>query len=625
MSNSKRHTDSSSSPIQNHSPDQPYYSLDLFYAELLSKQFKSSVEAIAYCRELCSNYGFTVKQEQSTHKNIYVYCSREGLPDSHRNPKSNPQRNRPSQRCECRWRIVLYENNQMIWEFRKSQNADAFIHNHPLMKPEEIKKEWPREVSEMIFALARQRLPTHEIRQQVREQYPNISWDDRRFYNRLSEERQKMKQRDAAMRTSRLVNLSAQLCMLNAGSEDLSHYIESKLTALLEETCRFANLNPDELHLPLPFPPDDQQKQDTHSCSISSDSNEDATVKKEKESNEPILKRSSISSKKSFESLPKGYLAVTIPQHTFHIKMYSQNSTGDIRRAIFENKPLNRRRSRFTSEEEELMDLDSPARKLSRNLAAIGDDEIDSALSSPSSPSGSQQNLVFPSTHQYHHHHQQKEYNSNNNDSNNLFFNSPMSTTHTTVSTSTTTTTASTNTAPAIHAINNSITANAPIMYHAIQDPIYDPSFMQSDLGSIVQQQQQQPHSRLMQRPHSMTFPMRPPAFVRIPSDAMIQPNTNHPAAATPPPTTTATTTAATTTVTATNTLPYYPNMPLDGNKRSFYPSNNRQMMMTFPQDTTMMMNQQDNNLSIDQLIQMERNRQQFIQQQQYRRSSGPH
>lgn len=48
-------------------------------------------------------------------------------------------------------------------------------------------------------------------------------------------------------------------------------------------------------------------------------------------------------------------------------------------------------------------------------------------------------------------------------------------------------------------------------------------------------------------------------------------------------------------------------------------------MMMTFPQDTTMMMNQQDNNLSIDQLIQMERNRQQFIQQQQYRRSSGPH
>lgn len=176
------------------------------------------------------------------------------MPDSHRNPKVNPQRNRQSQRCECRWRIVLFENNQETWEFRKSQNADAFIHNHPLLKPDEIKKEWPREVSEKIFELARQRLPTNEIRQRVREQYPDISWDDRRFYNRLSEERQKMKQRDTALRAIRLVNLSAQICMVNAGSEDLSHYVENKLLSLLEDTCKFANVNSNTMTIPVPMP-----------------------------------------------------------------------------------------------------------------------------------------------------------------------------------------------------------------------------------------------------------------------------------------------------------------------------------------------------------------------------------
>ncbi|KAI9243600.1 hypothetical protein BY458DRAFT_530514 [Sporodiniella umbellata] len=358
MSISKRQPDPTSSHIQSHSPDQPYFSLDLFYTELLAKQFNTSVEAISYCRDLCSSFGFTVKQEQSTHKNIYVYCSREGLPDSYRNPKTNPQRNRPSQRCECRWRIVLYESKGR-WEFRKSQNSDAYIHNHSLMKPEEIKKDWPREVCEMIFSLARQRLPTHEIRQRVRDRHPTISWDDRRFYNRLSEERQKMKQRDIAARTSHLTNLSAQICMLNAGSEDLSRYVENKLRALLEDTCRFTNTKADSLSLPLPLSPQNTVPEDV---------------------------KITCSSKKSFESLPKGYLAVTIPEYTFQVKIHHQYAAGDIRKAIHEQ-AIPRRRPRIEDE-----DLISPSRKLSKQGL---EDELES-LSSPSSPSGSQQNLVFP-------------------------------------------------------------------------------------------------------------------------------------------------------------------------------------------------------------------------------------
>jgi hypothetical protein len=70
----------------------------------------------------------------------------------------------------------------------------------------------------------------------------------------LSEERQKMKQRDTALRTIRLVNLSAQICMVNAGSEDLSHYVESKLTSLLEDTCKFANVNSSSFAMPVPMP-----------------------------------------------------------------------------------------------------------------------------------------------------------------------------------------------------------------------------------------------------------------------------------------------------------------------------------------------------------------------------------
>jgi hypothetical protein len=64
-------------------------------------------------------------------QNIYVYCSREGVPDSQRNPKPSPQRKRPSKRCDCRWRIVLFENDQERWEFRKSVNAASSEHDAP--------------------------------------------------------------------------------------------------------------------------------------------------------------------------------------------------------------------------------------------------------------------------------------------------------------------------------------------------------------------------------------------------------------------------------------------------------------------------------------------------------------
>lgn len=37
--------------------------MEPLYERLLSQKFASSTDAIEYCREACSEYGFTIKQE----------------------------------------------------------------------------------------------------------------------------------------------------------------------------------------------------------------------------------------------------------------------------------------------------------------------------------------------------------------------------------------------------------------------------------------------------------------------------------------------------------------------------------------------------------------------------------
>jgi hypothetical protein len=112
--------------------------------------------------------------------------------------------------------------------------------------------------------------------------------------------------------------------------------------------------------------------------------------------------------------------------------MYSQNSVGDIRRAIFDmqrptalaNNPMlqyaqrepRRRRSRALfapDEDNDSMDLDTPARKLSRQVASsIMDDELDD-MSTQSSPSNSQTMMFATNTHEINvdHHLMNAQYN----------------------------------------------------------------------------------------------------------------------------------------------------------------------------------------------------------------------
>ena len=128
------------------------------------------------------------------------------------------------------------------------------------MRPEEIDRNWPKKVIDLIYELARTNLPTSDIRSKVQQEFPHISWNERRFYNRLSEERQKIKHREAAVRARHLTEVWSRVCMATAGNEELSDYVENEITKVLYQTCQMAKLDPSSLHSPM-FAGEQQEEQ----------------------------------------------------------------------------------------------------------------------------------------------------------------------------------------------------------------------------------------------------------------------------------------------------------------------------------------------------------------------------
>lgn len=171
-----------------------------------------------------------------------MYCSREGLPDSQRRPRTSPQRRRPSKRCNCRWRVVLSETDSGQWEFRRFLNPNASEHNHEMMSPDEMMHNWPNEVNDLIIQLAQQRMQTSEIRETVKQHYPHISWNERRFYNRLTEERKRIRQRDVLERSRRLTLLSAQLCSIVTMHDTWAMHVESEMMRLFDHYRQLARV-----------------------------------------------------------------------------------------------------------------------------------------------------------------------------------------------------------------------------------------------------------------------------------------------------------------------------------------------------------------------------------------------
>ncbi|KAI7872402.1 hypothetical protein BDF14DRAFT_500650 [Spinellus fusiger] len=320
-------------------------SMEPLYQRLLKKGFPDSISAIEYCRDICAEYGFTIKQEASANKNIYVYCSREGLPDSQRNPKPSPQRKRPSKRCDCRWRIVLSENEQERWEFRKSLTATALEHNHEMMSPEEMVKAWPPEVSDMIIRLAQQRLQTHEIREAVKQYFPDITWNERRFYNRLTEERKRIRQRGVIERSQRLLLLSARLCSIVAGNEGWAICVENDLARMFDNFCQLTRLTPEAIESLVDMQPNQiqsytspEKEMQTHRLAASTTESNmadplvilDASPSSDLEDlcpTTPSAKRRKSNPK--FTEAPKGTQVVPVPAYTLFVRSQPLRSPSD--------------------------------------------------------------------------------------------------------------------------------------------------------------------------------------------------------------------------------------------------------------------------------------------------------
>ncbi|CAG8474686.1 12340_t:CDS:2 [Acaulospora morrowiae] len=223
--------------------------MDNFYAQLTSLKFPSAKEAASFCRQLAREFGFTIKQETSSNKNVYVYCSREGISESVKVGRE-AKRKRISLRCDCKWRVVLYKNEQEgdQWVFRKSVNPQHSEHNHDLIPPEHLPTPWPPNVLQRIADHANSDLSTGDIRNAIQQEFPDLLWDERRFYNRLAEERKKKKVRDTEQRVANTIFLAARLASLACSNQEYTDKVYAILNNAFEDICKSAKIDPSSVY-----------------------------------------------------------------------------------------------------------------------------------------------------------------------------------------------------------------------------------------------------------------------------------------------------------------------------------------------------------------------------------------
>ncbi|KAI7882719.1 hypothetical protein K492DRAFT_235822 [Lichtheimia hyalospora FSU 10163] len=127
-------------------------------------------------------------------------------------------------------------------------------------------KHWPSTMNSLIVELARDRVPTHDIRTRVQQAYPNIAWNERRFYNRLTEERKRIRSRDILDRSRRLLLLLSRLTSLAAANEHWAAHVESEMARLFDSFCQAAHPHVDPDTLVVDLDPDqichDKQQQE---------------------------------------------------------------------------------------------------------------------------------------------------------------------------------------------------------------------------------------------------------------------------------------------------------------------------------------------------------------------------
>ncbi|CAI2164922.1 9670_t:CDS:2 [Funneliformis geosporum] len=219
--------------------------MNSFYASITPLKFQNSKEAILHCRQLAREYGFMIKQETSSIKHIYIYCSREGITDSLKKGKQ-AKRKRISNRCGCKWRIVLFNSiheGKNQWKFKKSNNPQHVEHNHDLI-PENLPVPWPPSALQRIIEYANSGLSTGDIRQLMKQEFPHLPWDERRFYNRLAEERKKIKIRETERRVNETIVLAARVASLACSNQKYTEKVQIVLKQALEDICESSNIDP---------------------------------------------------------------------------------------------------------------------------------------------------------------------------------------------------------------------------------------------------------------------------------------------------------------------------------------------------------------------------------------------
>ncbi|KAG2231029.1 hypothetical protein INT48_006360 [Thamnidium elegans] len=213
--------------------------MDCLYERLLQHKFMTSNEAINYCRETCLEYGFTVKNETGANRSIYIYCSRED------NRQQTPLLRKRSLKNDCKWRIVLNSDEYGQWVFRKSLNPTGSEHNHAINSMVDV---WPQQVLDKISLLSRQNQTTEEIRDCIKLEFPDITWNDRRFHNFVSLERKKIKQKSITERVQNLIMASTKLCSVVAANEDWASCVENDLTKMLDNYRQITRLSNQSLN-----------------------------------------------------------------------------------------------------------------------------------------------------------------------------------------------------------------------------------------------------------------------------------------------------------------------------------------------------------------------------------------
>ncbi|KAI9261101.1 hypothetical protein BY458DRAFT_588207 [Sporodiniella umbellata] len=178
---------------------------------ICSAQFNSTTEAVNYCRQVCSEHGYTIQCEPLTNNTMYLSCFPE---------QSSKKRHISS---HANYKFLL--SHKHTWFF---QNICPSTN-------------WPQKFQDRIDQLVDQN--QSEISKTIQSEFPESLCDDRQLTDYLNKRRQ---QKETVERARKLITTSTRLCSLAAANEDWTTRVESDLDKMLKKYSKVLKI-PNEL------------------------------------------------------------------------------------------------------------------------------------------------------------------------------------------------------------------------------------------------------------------------------------------------------------------------------------------------------------------------------------------